>query len=188
VTRSSQYSKALWRSWLARRPVTAEVAGSSPVRVAVEAHDAFRPGSSVGMSVRLKSGRSTVRSRPWPLQRLFRPWFSTSLDVYSSDMPIARSSTAATSVCTWPRVDVLSHRWPRVAELVGPYPRRQPGVVDQRGHRLTERVRRHIWQPQGLTDLAPLLAEIVGVAQRARRRREDHPGRGRSRLLALAPM
>ncbi len=26
---------ALWRSWLARRPVTAEVAGSSPVRVAV---------------------------------------------------------------------------------------------------------------------------------------------------------
>ena len=28
--------KALWRSWLARRPVTAEVAGSSPVRVAEE--------------------------------------------------------------------------------------------------------------------------------------------------------
>src|SRR6476661_9735473 len=27
---------------------------------------AFRPGSSVGMSVRLKSGRSPVRSRPWP--------------------------------------------------------------------------------------------------------------------------
>ena len=26
---------ALWRSWLARRPVTAEVAGSSPVRVAI---------------------------------------------------------------------------------------------------------------------------------------------------------
>src|SRR5687768_12101397 len=26
--------KALWRSWLARRPVTAKVAGSSPVRVA----------------------------------------------------------------------------------------------------------------------------------------------------------
>ena len=25
---------ALWRSWLARRPVTAEVAGSSPVEVA----------------------------------------------------------------------------------------------------------------------------------------------------------
>ena len=31
-----------------------------------EAHVAFRPGSSVGMSVRLKSGRSPVRSRPWP--------------------------------------------------------------------------------------------------------------------------
>ncbi len=27
---------ALWRSWLARRPVTAEVAGSSPVRVALQ--------------------------------------------------------------------------------------------------------------------------------------------------------
>ena len=30
---------------------------------------AFRPGSSVGMSVRLKSGRSAVRSRPWPRLR-----------------------------------------------------------------------------------------------------------------------
>lgn len=29
---------ALWRSWLARRPVTAEVAGSSPVRVAIGEH------------------------------------------------------------------------------------------------------------------------------------------------------
>src|SRR5699024_3532030 len=27
----------------------------------------FRPGSSVGTSVRLKSGRSAVRPRPWPL-------------------------------------------------------------------------------------------------------------------------
>ncbi len=67
-------SKALWRSWLARRPVTAEVAGSSPVRVAITARHfgqrptAFRPGSSVGTSVRLKSGRSPVRSRPWPLR------------------------------------------------------------------------------------------------------------------------
>src|SRR6185436_10024907 len=34
---STQESKALWRSWLARRPVTAEVAGSSPVRVAISA-------------------------------------------------------------------------------------------------------------------------------------------------------
>ena len=31
---STQYIKALWRSWLARRPVTAKVAGSSPVWVA----------------------------------------------------------------------------------------------------------------------------------------------------------
>ena len=63
------HSKALWRSWLARRPVTAEVAGSSPVRVASSAWHgrALRPGSSVGTSVRLKSGRSPVRSRPWPL-------------------------------------------------------------------------------------------------------------------------
>jgi hypothetical protein len=37
-------SKALWRSWLARRPVTAEVAGSSPVRVAI----AERPALSSG--------------------------------------------------------------------------------------------------------------------------------------------
>lgn len=33
-SRTEQLNKALWRSWLARRPVTAEVAGSSPVRVA----------------------------------------------------------------------------------------------------------------------------------------------------------
>ena len=31
----AQQNMALWRSWLARRPVTAEVAGSSPVRVAI---------------------------------------------------------------------------------------------------------------------------------------------------------
>ena len=30
----AQQNMALWRSWLARRPVTAEVAGSSPVGVA----------------------------------------------------------------------------------------------------------------------------------------------------------
>ena len=41
---------------------------------------AFRPGSSVGMSVRLKSGRSPVRSRPWPprfmqLNGYFSPGF-----------------------------------------------------------------------------------------------------------------
>ena len=32
--KSHKVNKALWRSWLARRPVTAEVAGSSPVKVA----------------------------------------------------------------------------------------------------------------------------------------------------------
>lgn len=37
-----QVSKALWRSWLARRPVTAEVAGSSPVRVAHEGEARYR--------------------------------------------------------------------------------------------------------------------------------------------------
>ena len=40
-----------------------------------EALAAFWPGSSVGMSVRLKSGRSAVRSRPWPRQRLFLALF-----------------------------------------------------------------------------------------------------------------
>src|SRR2546423_14891399 len=43
-------SKAQWRSWLARRPVTAKVAGSSPVWVAilrgsVSAESADRVGS-----------------------------------------------------------------------------------------------------------------------------------------------
>ena len=33
---------------------------------ALGGNSAFRPGSSVGTSVRLKSGRSPVRSRPWP--------------------------------------------------------------------------------------------------------------------------
>jgi hypothetical protein len=61
--------KAQWRSWLARRPVTAKVAGSSPVWVAPSGgrlHRPARPGSSVGTSDRLKSGRSAVRPRPWP--------------------------------------------------------------------------------------------------------------------------
>ncbi len=56
--KSHKVNKALWRSWLARRPVTAEVAGSSPVRVAQEnarhsrkrqCYDYFPwPDSSVG--------------------------------------------------------------------------------------------------------------------------------------------
>ena len=49
-------SKALWRSWLARRPVTAEVAGSSPVRVAThgEARSCFNrvPSGQVAQLVR----------------------------------------------------------------------------------------------------------------------------------------
>ena len=62
--------KVLWSSWSARRPVKAEVAGSSPVRTATSRvrahHGAAGPGSSVGTSVRLKIGRSAVRPRPWP--------------------------------------------------------------------------------------------------------------------------
>jgi hypothetical protein len=52
-----------------------------------EAHGAFRPGSSVGMSVRLKSGRSPVRSRPWP------PEYSriTGLFAFRTCGPIRRS-------------------------------------------------------------------------------------------------
>ena len=57
--------KAPWRSWLARRPVTAEVAGSSPVGVAERTYRSG-PGSSAGSSVRLKSERSPVRPRSWP--------------------------------------------------------------------------------------------------------------------------
>src|SRR4051812_32748958 len=51
--RKLQYSKAQWRSWLARRPVTAKVAGSSPVWVAIAFGNtpaATWPGSSVGTS------------------------------------------------------------------------------------------------------------------------------------------
>jgi hypothetical protein len=56
----------------ARHPVKVEVAGSNPVRTArvsgatgpLGAGARPRSGSSVGMSVRLKSGRSAVRPRP----------------------------------------------------------------------------------------------------------------------------
>jgi hypothetical protein len=47
LVKHSRTSKALWRSWLARRPVTAEVAGSSPVRVA----DAY-PIPGIGYAMR----------------------------------------------------------------------------------------------------------------------------------------
>ena len=66
-------SLAQKRSWLARRPVTAEVAGSSPVWVAKylylahEKREKYWLGSSVGTSARLKIVRSTVRSCPEPL-------------------------------------------------------------------------------------------------------------------------
>ena len=59
-------------AWSARHPVKVEVAGSNPVRTAkgpvtVPMAGCRRParsGSSVGTSVRLKSGRSAVRSCP----------------------------------------------------------------------------------------------------------------------------
>ncbi len=52
----------------ARHPVKVEAAGSNPVRTARRAavFGASRAGSSVGTSVRLKSGRSAVRPRPCP--------------------------------------------------------------------------------------------------------------------------
>ncbi len=43
---------ALWRSWLARRPVTAEVAGSSPVRVAKGFRCRTGPSGQVAQLVR----------------------------------------------------------------------------------------------------------------------------------------
>jgi hypothetical protein len=82
--------------------------------------------------------------------------------------------------------DVLRHRRPRVAELVGPDPSREPRVVDQRGHRLAERMRGHIRQPERLADLAPLLTEVVRIAQRTRRGREDDPGGARPEWVTQA--
>ena len=64
--------------WSSRRPVKAEVAGSNPVETASHVRciaalaalngreRATRAGSSVGTSIRLKSGGSAVRSRPCP--------------------------------------------------------------------------------------------------------------------------
>ena len=85
--------KTTWsrgEAWSSRRPVKAEVAGSNPVGTATRTSssssqrrgttrglarpdDLARPGSSVGMSARLKSGRSTVRSCPWPLRSTTSP-------------------------------------------------------------------------------------------------------------------
>ena len=47
-----------------------------------EAHDAFRPGSSVGMSVRLKSGRSPVRSRRWPRGLSIRELSASTVSIF----------------------------------------------------------------------------------------------------------
>ena len=52
TAKNTARDKALWRSWLARRPVTAEVAGSSPVRVARQpAHSVFT-GCAGGLMAR----------------------------------------------------------------------------------------------------------------------------------------
>ncbi len=87
-------------AWSSRRPVKAEVAGSNPVRTAlappvdvsmmlispvgatwlgrVWQDGCTGAGSSVGTSVRLKSGRSAVRPRPCPrLNHLVRRPFGT---------------------------------------------------------------------------------------------------------------
>ena len=54
-------NKAQWRSWLARRPVTAEVAGSSPVWVA----GLIRPLGSVAQLVeRSTENRKVTGSMP----------------------------------------------------------------------------------------------------------------------------
>ena len=45
-------SEAQWRSWLARRPVTAKVAGSSPVWVARVHRSGFGPDGQVAQLVR----------------------------------------------------------------------------------------------------------------------------------------
>jgi hypothetical protein len=68
MRRRGACSKALWRGFESRQG-----------RQYGEALAAFRPGSSVGMSVRLKSGRSAVRSRPWP---------PPSVQVVGSDAPL----------------------------------------------------------------------------------------------------
>ena len=78
---------------------------------------AFRPGSSVGTSVRLKSGRSPVRSRPWPLsivavQRLIQP----NLDVTTA----AENPCHRAKICA-PRRYLLRRSSPR-----GPANVRQP--------------------------------------------------------------
>ena len=50
--RNTVRNKALWRSWLARRPVTAKVAGSSPVRVAKDSGAFGFTGCAGGLMAR----------------------------------------------------------------------------------------------------------------------------------------
>ena len=67
-----------------------------------EALTAFRPGSSVGMSVRLKSGRSAVRSRPWP---------PTSVQVTCSRAPLGTSRGQSFGPFMRPTYGQMAH-WP----------------------------------------------------------------------------
>src|ERR1700761_6300832 len=77
-------------------------------------------------------------------------------------------------------------------EVVGADARRQALVVDQRGDSFAERVRRDTWHAELFTDLPPLLAEAVGVADGACRRWKDHGRvakvRNWSALSAVAPV
>ena len=71
---------ALWRSWLARRPVTAEVAGSSPVRVAIGTprsivvYDELRGVSRFLLFDDLRLGKKMAEDRLTPCGRL-KGWF-----------------------------------------------------------------------------------------------------------------
>jgi hypothetical protein len=70
---------------------------------------------------------------------------------YSSFMSVtARSSRSATCVCmpAARHVAILRHRNLGVTEVVGPDPRRQSGVVDQRCHGFAEAGRRNVGHPQ----------------------------------------
>lgn len=56
-----------------------------------------------------------------------------------------------------------------VPQLVSTDAGRQPFLINQRGYRLAEAMRRHAGHTKLVADSAPLLAEVVRVAQRARR-------------------
>jgi len=71
-------------------------------------------------------------------------------------------------------IAILGHADLGVPEVIRPDPGRHAILVDQRGNRLAEAVRGHTWYAELVAHLAPLLAEIVRISKRARRRREDH--------------